>query len=146
MNNAAKDLLKFVFMITDKCEMFSMLPISVRGRSLVTTISVRQKYWWGHDTIEDQEERTNESKRKGLIAWTDPNKDLEIKKEYTWAPARIEQEALNSIGMTTGMLNHADVMKWIDRKFRKSMLVTWAFDYVEWREELRRREHKHLVL
>ena len=51
-------------------------------------------FWWGHDTIEDKEARAKADKEKGIISWTDPNKDIEEKKEFTWAPARIEQEAM----------------------------------------------------
>ena len=55
----------------------------------------RTIFWWGHDTLEDQEARKKEAKEKerGLISWTDPKKDLTAKEEYVWAPARIEQEA-----------------------------------------------------
>ena len=55
----------------------------------------RRIFWWGHDTLEDQQARKKEAKEKerGLISWTDPKKDLAAKEEYVWAPARIEQEA-----------------------------------------------------
>lgn len=116
-----------------------------RNRKDVQTVS-RPFFWWGHDTIEDQEARKVEANKKGLISWTDPKKDLEKKKEFVWAPARIEEEALFTVGMTTGLVNHADTMKWMDRNVMRPLWLTWMTDPVHWREEMRRRQHKHLVL
>ena len=81
--------------------------------------SARAIFWWGHDTEEDQKERAALEKSRGLISWTDPKKDLDKKKEFVWAPARIESEAAMVIGATQGMINHVDTLKWIDRKFAK---------------------------
>ena len=57
-------------------------------------------FWWGHDTEEDKQDRQREDKRKGLIKWSDPDKAVDQKKEYVWAPARAEDEAAMTIGMT----------------------------------------------
>ena len=48
---------------------------------------------WGHDTLEDKEERKKAAQAKGVIAWTDPEGALEEKKEFVWSPQRIEDEA-----------------------------------------------------
>lgn len=126
--------------------MISGLACLTRGRQSVVTSHARHMFWWGHDTIEDQAARKAEDKKKGLIAWTDPTKDLEKKKEFTWNPARIEEEANNTIGMTTGMTNHADIMKWTDRKFKRPMWHTWLTDPVHFREEFRRKTYNNLVM
>ena len=47
---------------------------------------------WGHDTLEDKEERKKAAQAKGVIAWTDPEGALEEKKEFVWSPQRIEDE------------------------------------------------------
>ena len=120
--------------------------ILVTSRQGLQTSSSRDFFWWGHDTIEDQAARKAEEKKKGLIAWTDPRKDLEKKKEFTWNPARIEDEACTTVGMTTGMTNHADLMKWTDRNIKRPLWLTWATDPVHFREEVRRKNYNHLVM
>ena len=52
---------------------------------------------WGHDTLEDKEERKRQAQAKGVIAWTDPDGALQEKKEFVWSPQRIEDEANNAI-------------------------------------------------
>ena len=105
-----------------------------RQRVMVTS-QARTLFWWGHDTIEDQAARNAEADSKGVIAWTDPNKELDKKrKEFTWAPDRIEEEA-----------NHAYVMNWGNRKIRRAMWHAWATDPVHFREEMRSKAHQHLV-
>jgi len=116
-----------------------------RSKAMVV-IPVRQMFWWGHDTIEDQAARKEAEKSKGLIAWTDPSKDLEKKKEFTWHPARIEQEAEFNIGMTHGMMHHADLMNWADRNLRRPLWLTWATDPVHFREKMREKYHRYLVV
>jgi len=123
-------------MLSTKLKSFTKLT-----RRSETPRYVRQKFWWGHDTIEEQEARKTESKKKGLIAWTDPEKDLEAKKEFTWNPARIEQEINNTVSITDGMTNHADLMNWYDRNLARPMWLTWAFDKVHFREQLRYKSH-----
>ena len=108
----------------------------------------RAIFWWGHDTLEDQQARKKEAKEKerGLISWTDPKKDLDKKEEFVWAPARIEQEAAMVIGATTGMTNHADLLKWMDRKVIRPNWLTWATDPVHFREQMRKKSHQSLVM
>ena len=108
--------------------------------------SARSIFWWGHDTEEDQAQRKLMDSRKGLIKWTDPKKDLAEKKEYVWAPARMEEEAAMTIGTTTGMMNHVDLLKWMDRKVIKANWHTWMTDPVRWREDMRKKHHQHLVM
>ena len=60
---------------------------------------------WGHDTLEDKEERKRQAQAKGVIAWTDPDGALQEKKEFVWSPQRIEDEANNAI---EGWLNPLD--------------------------------------
>ena len=105
-------------------------------------------FWWGHDTEEDQAARKKEAKEKerGLISWTDPKKDLDKKEEFVWAPARIEQEAAMVMGYTTGMTNHADLLKWMDRKVVRPNWITWATDPVHFREQMRKKSYQSLVV
>ena len=115
----------------------------------VTRLERRGIFWWGHDTLEDQEARKKEAKEKerGLISWTDPKKDLDKKKEeFVWAPARIEQEAAMVMGYTTGMTNHADLLKWMDKKVVRPGWLTWATDPVHWREQMRKKRYQSLVV
>merc|ERR1719187_816452 len=49
--------------------------------------------WWGYDTLEDKEQRRRKAEAKGIIAWTDPEAALDEKKELSWSPERIEEEA-----------------------------------------------------
>ena len=109
-------------------------------------VGVRSIFWWGHDTEEDKQEREALEKSKGLISWTDPKKDLEKKKEYVWAPARIEQEAMMATGVTTGMMNHVDFLKWSETKLTKAPWHTWMTDPMRWKEDMKKKHMKHLVL
>ena len=118
-----------------------------KARPIVMVASPkRQMFWWGHDTIEDQAARKEAEKSKGLIAWTDPNKDVEAKKEFTWHPARIEQEAAFNVGMTHGMMHHVDLMNWADRNIYRPLWLTWATDPVHFREKMREKHHRYLVV
>lgn len=65
------------------------------NRLLTRTTSVQsvRSYWWGHDTIEDKNARDQAKRAKDVISWTPPVGDLAEKKEFIWAPARIEQES-----------------------------------------------------
>jgi len=83
--------------------------------------------------------------RKGLIKWSDPKSDLEAKKEYVWAPARAEEEAAMVIGMTSGMMNHVDTLKWMDKKLIKANWHTWMTDPIRWREEMKKKTYSYLV-
>ena len=107
---------------------------------------VRTIFWWGHDTEEDKAERAALEKSKGLISWTDPKKDLDKKKEYVWAPARIEEEAYFTTGMTQGMMNHVDLLKWTDKNITNGAWHTWMTDPLVWKEDMKKRHYKHLVL
>ena len=37
---------------------------------------------------EDQWERKRQDQAKKIIAWTDPNANIDEKREYVWAPSR----------------------------------------------------------
>ena len=63
------------------------------GKAITDTLISR----WGHDTLEDKEERKRQAQAKGVIAWTDPDGALQEKKEFVWSPQRIEDEANNAI-------------------------------------------------
>ena len=101
--------------------------LNLKGQK-VDRCSVRTTFWWGHDTEEDKQERLQHDKRKGLIKWSDPDKAVDQKKEYVWAPARAEDEAAMTIGMTQGMFNHVDTLKWLDKKLVKANWHTWMTD------------------
>jgi hypothetical protein len=64
-----------------------------------------RSYWWGHDTIEDQYDREKAKKDRDVIAWSKPGSNLEEKKEFTWAPARISQESQLAKGRETSYLS-----------------------------------------
>jgi len=63
------------------------------GRETVGLRHPARAYWWGHDTLEDQYERRKKHREKDVIAWSDPERNLEEKDEYIWAPNRIAREA-----------------------------------------------------
>ena len=126
-----------------------MLNSSVRLLKSKTKLSnkgVRSIFWWGHDGEDDAKRKKELEASKGLISWTDPNKDVDKKKEFVWAPARMEAEADMVVGVATGMVNHVDTLKWIDKKVTKSPWHTWMTDPVEWRETMRRKQYMSLVL
>lgn len=100
--------------------------------------------FWGHDTLEEQWDRERKEREKGsLICWTDPDKDVEHKKEYIWAPTRIQTEALMTTGVTQGIINVSD---WFAMTTKPIHWWTFFFDPVVFREEQRRRLHKHMVI
>ena len=71
--------------------------VSVCTCSLALAITDTLISRWGHDTLEDKEERKRQAQAKGVIAWTDPDGALQEKKEFVWSPQRIEDEANNAI-------------------------------------------------
>jgi len=112
---------------------------SLKGR-----VGVRTGYWWGHDTLEDQWARERAEREKGaLISWTDPDKNIDEKKEYIWAPTRIQTEAALTLGVTNGLINVAD---WFAMTTKPFHWFTFFFDPVVFTEEQRKRNHHNLVL
>jgi len=107
----------------------------------------RGKYWWGHDTIEDQEARENEGKKKGLIAWSDPKQNVTEKAEMQWAPARIHEEAKLSLAAPEKPFigNPADWLGYVNKKLFKPYWLSWAIDPVFFREETIDRIHAKIV-
>lgn len=62
------------------------------------TTCVRQMaYFWGHDTLEEKAERKRKVEESRVICWTDPESDVDYKRNIFYAPIRIEQES-NSMG------------------------------------------------
>jgi len=111
------------------------------------TLSVRGKYWWGHDTIEDQAARAAEGKDKGLISWTDPKKNVAEKAEMQWAPARINEEAKLSLAAPEKPFigNSADWLGYVHKKLFKPYWLSWIIDPIFFREETIDRLHAKLV-
>lgn len=58
----------------------------------------RSIFWWGHDSIKDQEARIKAKEDKKVIKWEPKGQDLALAKETFYAPARIsaEESALSS--------------------------------------------------
>ena len=65
-------------------------------------------FWWGHDTLEDQEARRKAEEKKNLVVWNDPDKkdlvsakdrdkenQIAIMKRNVYLPVRIENEQLS---------------------------------------------------
>ena len=50
------------------------------------------------------------------------------------------------MGYTTGMTNHADLLKWMDRKVLRPSWLTWATDPVHFREQMRKKSYQSLVM
>jgi len=102
-------------------------------------------YWWGHDTIEDQAARRKAEEDKGAIVWTDPERNLEEKKDFVWVPARIEGEAAltTQVSVFHNMVNTAD---WYNMTTKPFYWWAFLFDPVHFREETRRRLHRNLVI
>ena len=53
----------------------------------------RSLFWWGHDTVEDQEKRIKDKEEKKILKF-DPNTQdgeiAELQREVFYAPARIK--------------------------------------------------------
>jgi len=73
------------------------LSVSLQGLGItrLSSVAVRatRSYWWGHDTLEDQQARKDKLREKDVIAWSEPGKNLDEKAEYSWVPARIRDES-----------------------------------------------------
>jgi len=110
-------------------------------------VPARGMFWWGHDTIEDQAERRKEANAKGVIAWTDPEKAMEEKKEFVWSPQRIEDEAKLSTNVkgSERLYNPADFVHWINNKVFKPYLPQIVLDPIWFMQETKRRQYRGLV-
>ena len=147
----------------------------------VARVPVRQMFWWvepclvkaltdtlisrwGHDTLEDKEERKRQAQAKGVIAWTDPDGALQEKKEFVWSPQRIEDEANNAIEgwlnsflwilfellipperERRGVFSPADLLYYIRNRLFKPYLPMAVIDPVWFREETKKKSRR-LVL
>lgn len=72
----------------------------------------RTKFWWGHDTLQDQEARLKATEDKKVLKWSNPSSSVITDgqaKDIFYAPARIsaEENALSS-GYSSERLNLAD--------------------------------------
>jgi len=113
----------------------------------VARVPVRQLFWWGHDTLEDKEERKKAAQAKGVIAWTDPESALEEKKEFVWSPQRIEDEigaAIEEKGKG-GIFNPADLLYYVRNKLMKPYLPMAMIDPIWFREETKKKTKRFLV-
>jgi len=71
-------------------------------------------YEWGHDTIQDKEARQREIAQNRVIRWTDPESEVELKKNTFYAPVRMEREAqAMASGYDSGRFNLADWYQFI---------------------------------
>jgi len=113
----------------------------------VARVPVRQMFWWGHDTLEDKEERKRQAQAKGVIAWTDPDGALQEKKEFVWSPQRIEDEANNAIEEREkrGVFSPADLLYYIRNRLFKPYLPMAVIDPVWFREETKKKSRRFLV-
>jgi len=104
-------------------------------------------FWWGHDTLEDKEERKRQAQAKGVIAWTDPDGALQEKKEFVWSPQRIEDEANNAIEEREkrGVFSPADLLYYIRNRLFKPYLPMAVMDPVWFREETKKKSRRFLV-
>jgi len=104
-------------------------------------------FWWGHDTIEDKEERKKAAQAKGVIAWTDPEGALEEKKEFVWSPQRIEDEAGVAVEEkgTGGIFNPADLLYYVRNRLMKPYLPMALIDPIWFREETKKKSRRFLV-
>jgi len=66
-------------------------------------------YMWGHDTLEDKAARKKKIEDSKVIRWTDPESNVELKRNTFYAPVRMEREerAMDS-GYDSGRFNLAD--------------------------------------
>jgi len=100
------------------------------------TPSVRPFFWWGHDTLEAQEERRLKGREKDVIQWSKPGKNLEEKKEFTWAPARIKDEASNAVQQSSIFSKWTGTVSIIEFSTKKVRPSLWNYfvnpeDYAE---------------
>jgi len=119
------------------------------SNSVSNRVSARSAgFWWGHDTLDEQEDRRRAAHSKGLIAWTDPEGAVEEKKEFVWSPQRIEDEAgvaLQANTATSGYFNTADLFHWMRHKIARPYLPMALLDPIWFREETNKRLHQTLV-
>jgi len=113
----------------------------------VARVPVRHMFWWGHDTIEDKEERKKAAQAKGVIAWTDPDSALKEKKEFVWSPQRIEDEAVVAVEEKGkgGIFVPADLLYYIRNKLMKPYLPMMIIDPIWFREETKKKSRRFLV-
>lgn len=82
--------------VLDSVGSANMLPLTSRlvsSRLANVTLPRRQLWWWGHDTLEDKEERVLSAQKKRVLKWTNPELGIEAKTRYLYAPTRIADEA-----------------------------------------------------
>lgn len=128
----------------------ALLPrLACMSRGQVTCLGIvpsSRSYWWGHDTVDDQASRKAESKKKGVIAWTDPNQMVEEKKDMQWSLARIERESeLSMTKESKTIVNSADMLNWVHTKLFRPYGLSWLLDPIQFREETRNRVHSTIV-
>lgn len=105
----------------------------------------RRMYWWGHDTIEDQYEREQAKKAKGVISWSKPGSNLEEKQEFIWAPNRIRKEAdYGKSSYLSKWTGSTDVAAWTTKKWRPAFLKA-MFHPEDYLEHYTREEYAVLV-
>jgi len=108
-------------------------------------------YWWGHDTLEDQHARKRKHLEKDVIAWSDPDRNLQEKDEYIWAPNRISREAEE--GKSLEEAKEKQYFNWsgttdllaFTTKYKPSFWRT-LFYPEEALEDARKREYSSLVI
>lgn len=103
--------------------------------------------WWGHDTLEDKEQRRRKAEAKGIIAWTDPEAALDEKKELSWSPERIEEEARMALKEkgSDPITNAASFVQWARNKVLKPYLLQALIDPVWFKQETHRKGRRYLV-
>lgn len=85
-------------------------------------------YWWGHDTIEDQEKRRQRGEENKMVEWKAHRTELDKAKKYTgYLPARIKDEAEDYFKPNFERLNKVDYYSYA----RQPYFAYW-FDYNWW--------------
>jgi len=120
--------------------------LRMRGAvSLALQMEPRRSFWWGHDTIEDQWERRRKERAKDIISWSDPKAGMDKKKDFVWAPARIDAEAdFAKKGSSNSITNPTEWYAFVTKNFWPQW-VNFLFFPLDYREKAIKRQYGRLV-
>lgn len=104
----------------------------------------RSKFWWGHDTVEDQEARLKAAEDKKVLKWSNPNSSVisdGASKDIFYAPSRImaEENALSN-GYSYDRLNVSDIYSITTYKY-----FAWWTDPIYYAREKKVKEYRKLI-
>jgi len=113
-----------------------------RETSLVNT---PVRFFWGHDTLEDQADRKKKLREKDVIQWAKPGENIEEKTQYTWAPYRIKDEAnLATGGYFSKWTGTVSMIEYCSKKWRPQAF-NFFFHPEDFMENAKKNHYGYLV-